>query len=74
MAESQAIAVDSQRDVFFDGEYVSTPIYDRTKLAPGGVIEGPAIVEQLDSTTVVWPRQTARVDGFRNLVIERVDR
>jgi len=71
-AGSHVTALDSKRDVFFGGEYVYTPVYDRTKLAPGGVIDGPAIVEQLDSTTVVWPGQTARVDGFRNLVIERV--
>jgi N-methylhydantoinase A len=51
------------------GEYVETPIYERARLSPGSTIEGPAIVEQLDSTTVVLPRQRAVVDPFGTLVV-----
>lgn len=44
-------------------------VYDRTALAPGTVVEGPAIIEQMDTTTLVLPGSTARVDAHRNLVI-----
>ncbi|MGI6877326.1 hydantoinase/oxoprolinase family protein [Microbacterium sp. gxy059] len=50
--------------------YVDTPIYDRSRLTPGDVIAGPAIVEQMDTTTVLLPGDTCRVDDYRNLVIE----
>ena len=45
------------------------PCIDRDTLGAGAVVTGPAIVEQLDSTTVVPPGQRARVDRFGNLVI-----
>ena len=63
-------AMRGTRQVHFAGEAISTTTYDRTRLTPGDVINGPAIVEQLDSTTVVWPGQTATVDGHGNLILE----
>ena len=65
------VAESSTRAVYFHGAPVDTRIYDRAKLAPGDVVQGPAVIEQLDSTTLVWPDQTASVDGYRNLVLER---
>jgi len=60
-----------QRQVWFDGEAaVDTPIYDRAALLPGHVIKGPAVVEQLDATTLVFPGDTASVDAALNLFIE----
>ncbi|MFI7229473.1 hydantoinase/oxoprolinase family protein [Nonomuraea angiospora] len=44
-------------------------VYDRAALAPGTAVEGPAIIEQMDTTTLVLPGSTARVDAHRNLVI-----
>ena len=46
-----------------------TPVYNRVHLRPGDKITGPAIIEQLDSTTLVWPNQITRVDEFSNLVL-----
>jgi len=46
-----------------------TPVYERSMLAPSDEIEGPAIIEQLDSTTVVYPGQSAVVDESHNLII-----
>ena len=46
-----------------------TPVYDRLLLGPGHEIPGPAIIEQLDSTTVVYPGQHATVDDHRNLIV-----
>ena len=44
-------------------------IFDRTHLAPGDVIEGPAIIEQLDSTTLVPPGIKAEVDDYLTIVM-----
>jgi N-methylhydantoinase A len=51
------------------GGYVDTPVYRREALRAGNVIDGPAIVEQVDSTTVILPRQRAEVDRFGLLTI-----
>ena len=59
------------RAAYFSGEWVPTTLYDRSKLQAGDSFNGPAVVEQLDSTTVIWPGQTARVDKFGNLILER---
>jgi N-methylhydantoinase A len=56
------------------GGFVSTPIYRRERLRPGHVIAGPAIVEQMDSTTVILPGQRAVVDGRANLLVETAPR
>ena len=62
----------SRRPVLFEaGEgYLDTPIYDRARLNAGAVIKGPAVIEQLDSTTVVLPGMTASVEKFGNIIIE----
>ena len=64
-------AREGQRQVYFGGVALSTEIYSRSRLEPGDAVTGPAIVEQLDSTTVVWPNQIGSVDSFGNLVLER---
>lgn len=60
------------RPVFFaDTETpLDTPVYERTALLPGQLLEGPAIVEQLDATTPIWPGDRATVDAGGNIIIE----
>ncbi len=58
------------RPVWFDGRWIETPIYRREHLFSGQEFGGPAIIEQLDATTVVEPQDRARVDSFGNLIIE----
>jgi N-methylhydantoinase A len=58
------------RPAYFDGRFVDTPCYDRSGLGPGASVSGPAVIEQLDCTTVVLPGQIARVDGYLNLVVQ----
>ena len=60
-----------EREVYYDRSsgMTLTPVYDRTLLDPGHEISGPAIIEQLDSTTVVYPGQHAVVDDYRNLIV-----
>jgi N-methylhydantoinase A len=59
------------RKVYFAeaGGFIDCPSYDRYRLAAGGMIEGPAIVEEMDSTTVIHPGFAAEVDRFGNLLI-----
>ena len=49
--------------------FIDCPSYDRYRLSAGGVVEGPAIVEEMDSTTVIHPGFRAEVDRFGNLLI-----
>lgn len=49
---------------------VPARLYARDDLLPGHEIAGPAAIEQLDATTLIFPGDRARVDGFRNLLIE----
>ena len=53
-------------------EAVPTRYYDRAALKAGNRLEGPAIVNQYDSTTVIPPGIAANVDRFGNIVIEAV--
>lgn len=67
-----AEAVTATRDVYLPecGGFTVCPVYDREKLGVGHAVSGPAIVEQMDSTTLILPGQTARVDPYLNLIVE----
>ena len=62
-------ALKGHRRAYFDGWH-DCPIYDRERLVCGNRIHGCAIIEQMDSTIVIHPRQTAHVDRFGNIIIE----
>jgi N-methylhydantoinase A len=58
------------RSVYFgEAGFVACPIFERDGLREGDRLAGPAIVEQMDCTTVVPPGFTARVDAFLNLLL-----
>ncbi len=60
-----------RRDVWLRaGAFVSCPLYDRARLTAGNRIDGPAIVEQMDATTLIAPGVTATVDPYLNLLLE----
>ena len=65
-------AVMGSREVWLPeaGGFVPCRVYDRDGLRCGNVIEGPAIVEQMDATTLILPGMTARVEPFLNLILE----
>ncbi len=46
-----------------------TAVYDRTRLWPGDRIKGPAVIEQMDSTTLIFPEDEAEIDDFFNIII-----
>jgi N-methylhydantoinase A len=62
-------AVVEEHSVYFGGEWLPTKIYDRSKLVPGNRVEGPAIVTEFDSTTVVLAGYAAEADRYLNLII-----
>ncbi len=59
------------RSVWFGGERVEAAVYERSDLIPGDQLFGPALVEQLDTTTLLPPGWSAEVDATANLVLER---
>lgn len=64
-------ALKGKRSIFMEGKRIEVPVFDRKNLRCGNQIEAPAIIEQVDSTTVLFPRYRARVDRYRNLIIEK---
>ena len=54
------------------GGLVSCPVYDRDRLRAGNRFAGPAVIEQMDATTVVPPGWAARVEPYLNVVLEAV--
>jgi N-methylhydantoinase A len=59
------------RSVYFSGAFHNTPIYDRVTLPAGIRIDGPAVVEEFGSTTVVFPGQRLGVDERGILIVHR---
>jgi N-methylhydantoinase A len=64
-----ADALRETRKARFNGVTLDCPVYQRERLDVGVRFTGPAIVDQLDATTVVPPGQNARVDGYKNILI-----
>lgn len=58
-----------ERPVWFDGEWMDTPIYRRDRLPIDAAFEGPAIIEQMDTTIVLEPGHRLTSDADGNLII-----
>ena len=69
-----AEALLGRRPVYFeDAEgFISCDIYDRARVAPGSTIDGPAILQNVDSTVVIDPGWQARIDNYGNCVMRPV--
>jgi N-methylhydantoinase A len=57
------------REIWFDSAPASAPVYARSSLVPGQSIVGPAVVDQADTTTLLFPGDRLTVDDHRNLLI-----
>jgi N-methylhydantoinase A len=69
--EDPAAARKGSRPVFFAGDgWTETPVYDGAKVVPGHLISGPAVIEEPDTTIVVYPGQEAMADHYSTYVIE----
>jgi len=67
-----AAARTGSRDVYHGKQHgwQPTPVYDRALLSAGAALRGPAIIEEMSSTTVLAPTHTMHVDGYGNLIIQ----
>jgi N-methylhydantoinase A len=63
-------ALRGEKQMYFEGAWRSARVYDRERLRPGDAIEGPALVAEYTSATVLPPGARLEVDGLRNLLIE----
>src|SRR5215468_9247758 len=64
-------AVKGQRTISLNGTTMQATLYERTRLDIGAAVEGAAIVEQFDATTLIPPAWSGRVDGYGNLILAR---
>ena len=62
-------ALKETRDVHLEGKWVRTRVYDRERLFAGMDLRGPAIVEEMGSTTLISPGWTGRVDSVGNILL-----
>jgi N-methylhydantoinase A/oxoprolinase/acetone carboxylase beta subunit len=69
-AASAQDAIKGQRPIYEVDAWVDAPVYDRYALAPGAQIAGPAVVEERESTAILWSGSTGTIDEFLNLRIQ----
>jgi N-methylhydantoinase A len=62
-------AVLETRKAYFNGAWQDTPHYDRARLGVGARVDGPAIIRQYDTTTVLLPGHYAEIDAHGNILI-----
>lgn len=72
-APSADAAVIDSREVYFDDQWKSTPVYDREEVPDQSTLVGPAILEQADTTVVVNPGVQCSFDEYGNAILEEVD-
>jgi N-methylhydantoinase A len=69
----QPSAAPSYRRVFFEndeaGRWEEAAIYQRADLLAGNVVHGPAVIEEISATTVLYPGDVARVDRYGSLLV-----
>jgi N-methylhydantoinase A len=62
-------AVREIRKARFNGRMLECPVYQRERLDVGVSFDGPAIIDQLDCTSVIAPGQRATVDAYKNIIV-----
>ncbi|MCL5958651.1 MAG: hydantoinase/oxoprolinase family protein [Chloroflexi bacterium] len=70
MGEDPTPALKEKREVYFEGKFRASTIYDIALLRPGNIVEGPAIIEAIDLTIVIPPDRRVSVDQYRNFLME----
>ena len=74
---AQTVAVDSDieqarsgsQPIFTDGALLDASVFDRAALGAGACVPGPAIITEMDSTTLILPGHSGRVDAYGNILI-----
>ncbi len=73
LEENPAQALSETRQIYLgktEGGFVDCPVYHRQALQPGHRLDGPALIEQMDATTLILPGHTAKIDRYTNIIIE----
>src|SRR5699024_1541756 len=70
--DDSSLTPKEHRPVYIDGEWTDTPIYDRDDLPAGAELQGPAILDQFDTTTYIRPDQTCHCDEFGFLHLSKI--
>ena len=69
-AQTATLSSTGERDIYFAPEQATpSKVYERTALGEGHRINGPAVIEQLDTTTLIYPGDHAVVDALGNILI-----
>jgi len=69
-ANSQPPTRHEMRTAYFNAtDAIQVPVFRRSGLAAGAVIDGPAVIEEKTSTTVLYPGQRAEIDGYLNIAV-----
>ncbi|MHA1687634.1 MAG: hydantoinase/oxoprolinase family protein [Candidatus Heimdallarchaeaceae archaeon] len=71
-AHVNAEAYETERKIYFDGEWMSTPVIRKELLKANNIIEGPYVINQLDTTIVIPPNVRACVDNFGYILLEEI--
>jgi len=67
-ADPAAAEIDRSR-IFVDGAWHEARLFDRSRLRPGNLVPGPAVISQMDTTTLILPGHTGEVDTVGNILI-----
>ena len=67
-ADPVAAEIDRSR-IFVDGAWHEARLFDRSRLRPGNLVPGPAVISQMDTTTLILPGHTGEVDTVGNILI-----
>ena len=64
-------AIKGDREIYLpeEGDFATVPVYDRYRLGFGAAFDGPAVLEERESTVILGPDSQAEIDGARNLVV-----
>ncbi|MCK5304662.1 MAG: hydantoinase/oxoprolinase family protein, partial [Candidatus Heimdallarchaeota archaeon] len=63
-------ACKTSRKVNFDGNWLDTPVYNKALLLSGNVVEGPCIIDQLDTTTIIPPKVIGTINSLGYIIME----
>ncbi len=74
LKETGAPPKPGDRPVYFDGKFRETPVFERAALGAGFKLDGPTVIEEFGSTTVVFPGQHLSVDPHGILIIRAAGR
>ncbi len=66
----QEKALKGMRPLYFGNGFVDAPVYNRYMIMENETIAGPCIIEEMESTTVVGPNSSVRVDNYKNIIID----